>query len=61
MQSVSDQYTNATWLDDDGLWRAWTFSEVKNRYYFHDVGDESFTDVWAELYYMEGGENQDDL
>lgn len=48
--SVPDQYTNLTWLDDDGLYRAWTFSEVINRYYFDDLGEDSFMDTWAYLW-----------
>lgn len=60
--SVPDQYTNLTWLDTDGLYRAWTFSEVQNRYYFDDIGDKSFMEVWADLYARsEGGEEQESL
>lgn len=56
MQSVPDQYTNLTWLDDDGLWRAWTFSESTNRYYFDDLGEESFTDTWEYLWAASEGD-----
>lgn len=58
MQSVPDQYTNLTWLDDDGLWRAWTFNEVQNRYYFDDLGDESFMKVWEYLGEKDGEEQE---
>lgn len=55
-------YDNATWLDDDNLWRAWTFNKEQNRYYFDDLGEESFTDAWEYLWAAsEGGEEEESL
>lgn len=40
--------TNLTWDDDNGLWKGWTYSPNKNRYYFDDIGNESLTDLWSD-------------
>ena len=37
--------TNLTW-DDGNIWKGWTYSLEKNRYYFDDIGDESLTTLW---------------
>ena len=37
--------TNLTW-DDGDIWKAWTYSQTKNRYYFDDIGDESLGTLW---------------
>lgn len=40
--------TNLTWADEDaGVWKGWTYSPEKNRYYFDDIGNESLTRLWA--------------
>lgn len=39
--------TNLTW-DEDGIWKSWTYSPNKNRYYFDDIGNESLTDLWSD-------------
>lgn len=52
------KYNNLTWLDDDGLYRAWSYNEKTNRYYFDDFGDESFMEVWENIFLKEDGEEQ---
>ena len=39
--------TNLTW-DDGDIWKGWTYSPKKNRYYFNDIGDESLVSFWAD-------------
>ncbi len=39
--------TNLTWADEDaGVWKGWTYSPDKNRYYFDDIGNESLMALW---------------
>jgi hypothetical protein len=41
--------TNLTWADEDaGVWKGWTYSPERNRYYFDDIGNESLTRLWAD-------------
>ena len=41
--------TNLTWAEEElNLWKGWTYSLEKNRYYFNDVGNESLADFWAD-------------
>ena len=37
--------TNLTW-DDGDIWKGWTYSLEKKRYYFDDIGDESLGSLW---------------
>jgi hypothetical protein len=40
---------NLTWIEEDlGLWKGWTYSPEKNRYYFNDIGSESLTEFWSD-------------
>jgi hypothetical protein len=40
---------NLTWVEEDlGLWKGWTYSPEKNRYYFNDIGSESLTEFWSD-------------
>jgi hypothetical protein len=40
---------NLTWAEEEtNLWKGWTYSLIKNRYYFNDIGYESLTDFWAD-------------
>jgi len=44
-------YTNLTWAEEEvNLWKGWTYSPEKNRYYFDDVGNDSLTDLWSETF-----------
>ena len=39
--------TNLTWADEEsGVWKGWTYSPEKNRYYFDDIGNESLLAIW---------------
>jgi hypothetical protein len=50
MTSVGNDYvqmdTNLTW--DEDVWKGWTYSPEKNRYYFNDIGNESLAAFWAD-------------
>jgi len=40
---------NFTWAEEDvNLWKGWTYSPEKNRYYFNDIGNESLAAFWAD-------------
>lgn len=45
--------TNLTWLDDDGLWRGWTYNPDRKRYYFDDIGNESIMGLWEDQWARE--------
>ena len=46
-EAMNEPHTNLTW--DEGLvWKGWTYSQTKNRYYFDDIGDESLTELWSQ-------------
>ena len=39
--------TNLTWAEEEsGVWKGWTYSPEKNRYYFDDIGNESLLAIW---------------
>ena len=39
--------TNMTWAEEEsGVWKGWTYSPEKNRYYFDDIGNESLLAIW---------------
>jgi hypothetical protein len=46
-ETMNEIHTNLTW-DDEGMWKGWTYSQTKNRYYFDDIGDESLTELWSQ-------------
>jgi hypothetical protein len=51
--SVGDDFmqkeTNLTWAEEENnVWKGWTYSPKKNRYYFDDVGNESLAAFWAD-------------
>jgi len=38
---------NLTWAEEEtGLWKSWTFSPKKNRYFFDDIGSTSLMELW---------------
>lgn len=39
--------TNLTW-DEDDIWKGWTYSPERNRYYFDDIGNPSLTGLWSD-------------
>ena len=48
---------NLTW-DEDGVWKGWTYSLIKNRYYFDDVGNESLASFWADEFLNQAYQQQ---
>ncbi len=47
LNSLNEIPTNLTWDDqDEGVWKGWTYSPNKNRYYFDDIGDKSLSGLW---------------
>jgi hypothetical protein len=56
MTSVGNDYvqmdTNLTW-DDGDIWKGWTYSPEKNRYYFDDIGNESLGALWNSEFLMQ--------
>jgi hypothetical protein len=50
-ESMNETPTNLTWDEpENGVWKGWTYSLEKNRYYFDDIGNESLTDLWSEAF-----------
>ena len=40
---------NLTWAEEENnLWKGWTYSLEKNRYYFDDVGNEYLAAFWSD-------------
>jgi len=46
-EDMNETPTNLTW-DDGNIWKGWTYSLEKNRYYFDDIGDESLIELWSQ-------------
>lgn len=45
--AINEIPTNLTWAEEEiGVWKGWTYSPEKNRYYFDDIGNESLVDIW---------------
>lgn len=41
--------TNLAWAEEEsGVWKGWTYSPEKNRYYFDDIGNESLLAIWTD-------------
>jgi hypothetical protein len=48
---MNEKPTNLTWDEpENGVWKGWTYSLEKNRYYFNDIGSHSLTDLWSEAF-----------
>ena len=43
---------NLTWAEGD-KWYGWSYSSVKKRYYFDDIGNESIMGLWEDLWKRE--------
>jgi len=42
---------NLTWAEEESnLWKGWTYSLAKNRYYFDDLGNESLSAFWNDSF-----------
>ena len=45
--AINEIRTNLTWAEEEsGVWKGWTYSPEKNRYYFDDIGNESLLAIW---------------
>jgi hypothetical protein len=31
---------------EEGVWKGWVHSDINNVYYFDDIGDKSFMNLW---------------
>ena len=50
-EAMNEKPTNLTWDEpENGVWKGWTYSLEKNRYYFNDIGSHSLTDLWSEAF-----------
>jgi hypothetical protein len=45
---------NLTWIEEN-TWKAWTYSEKNNKYYFDDIGNESLSGIWEDEFLNQGG------
>jgi hypothetical protein len=52
-ETMNEIHTNLTW-DEGDVWKGWTYSLEKNRYYFDDIGDESLTELWSQPFLRQG-------
>jgi hypothetical protein len=41
-----------SWMEGD-MWYGWTYSPVKNRYYFDDIGNSSLIGLWEDQWLRE--------
>ena len=49
--------TNLTWAEEEsGVWKGWTYSPEKNRYYFDDIGNESLMGIWNDPFLLQAYE-----
>ena len=49
--------TNLTWAEEEeGVWKGWTYSPDKNRYYFDDIGNESLIALWNNPFLLQADE-----
>ena len=47
--AINEIRTNLTWAEEEiGVWKGWTYSPEKNRYYFDDIGNESLLAIWTD-------------
>jgi len=52
-----EEPTNLTWAEEEtGLWKGWTYSKEKKRYYFDDIGNESLMGLWEDQWLREAEE-----
>jgi hypothetical protein len=48
-RAMKEPTTNLTW-EEGGLWYGYTLNEQHNIYLFDDIGHESMTDLWDDLW-----------
>jgi hypothetical protein len=50
---------NLTWADEiEGVWKGWTYSRSRNRYFFDDVGNESIAELWNDPFLNQAFESE---
>jgi hypothetical protein len=37
---------NSSIWGEEGVWKGWVHSDINNVYYFDDIGDKSFMNLW---------------
>jgi hypothetical protein len=47
--ALKEPTTNLTW-EEGGLWYGYTFNEMHNTYLFDDIGYETMTELWDNLW-----------
>lgn len=54
-----EQTTNLSWAEEEnGVWKGWTYSPEKKRYYFDDIGNESLMGLWEDQWLKEADEQR---
>lgn len=49
--AINETPTNLTWAEEEiGVWKGWTYSPEKKRYYFDDIGNESLSEFWSDKF-----------
>jgi len=48
-RAMNEPTTNLSW-QENGLWYGYTYNEMHRTYLFDDVGEESLTDLWDNLW-----------
>jgi hypothetical protein len=48
-KAMKEPTTNLTW-EEGGLWYGYTLNEMHNTYLFDDIGHETMTDLWDNLW-----------
>jgi hypothetical protein len=48
-EALQEKATNLTW-EEGGLWYGWTLQEMHNIYLFDDIGYETMTELWDNLW-----------
>ena len=55
--AMTEVPTNLTWAEEEsGVWKGWTYSPEKNRYYFDDIGNESLMGIWNDPFLLQAYE-----
>ena len=53
-EAMNEIPTNLTWDEpENGVWKGWTYSPEKKRYYFDDIGNESLMELWENQWLRE--------
>lgn len=48
-KALNEPTTNLTW-EEGGLWYGYTYNEMHNTYLFDDIGYETMTELWENLW-----------